>query len=67
MGKTRGVKLTLIVAAARGPGNCSSFKFSENILEEPCTGPMKRVRALEMKNEATAFSGFLPKSKVHLT
>lgn len=36
VGKTRGVKLTLIVAAARGAGNCSSFKFCENML------PMKR-------------------------
>lgn len=65
MGKTRGVKLTLIVAAARGAGNCSSFKFCENILQEP--QPMKKVRALETKNEATDFSGFLSKSKEHLT
>lgn len=49
VGKTRDVKLILIVPADRGAGNCSSFKFSEKILEEP--RPTKRIRVLELKRE----------------
>lgn len=48
VGKTRGVKLILIVAADRGAGIRSSFKFSENILKEP--QPMKRIGVMKIKN-----------------